>query len=282
MQGDGFSTAWTSSRPVRAGGATLLALAIASGCGARTAAPTAAVTDTAAAPAAPLDEAGCLALLVSEPAARVRCEGDHRGPCVREITLERLQTSPARYVCFVLVASEDWEAMDGDQEVEVGASGTSTLAVLDHAAGAWAVGFKKEYAHSVYHATHKGAWLEIATIGPDRKALVVSEDDGQDAYGTTNVTFYLATPAGLTEILWFSSEVRVGGQKTYSYRVDDQATTAGYHDIVLTVEESGMVTPDEGGDDGDSQGSWEERSWEERYRWDGKEYVQVEGEADAR
>lgn len=281
MKRDGFSTAWTRFRPGRAGQAMLLALAIASGCGARTAAPTATAPAAAKAPAAPLDEAGCLALLVSEPAARVRCEGDHRGPCVREMSLERIQTSPARYVCFVLVASEDWEAMDGDEEVEVGASGTSTLAVLDHAAGAWAVGYKKEYDYSVYHATHKGAWLEIATIGPDRKALVVSEEDGQDAYGTTNVTFYLATPGGLTEILWFSSEVRVAGKKEYSYRVDDKATTAGHHDIVLKVEEAGLVTPDEGDDDGGSQGAWEERSWEERYRWNGKEYVQVESEAGA-
>lgn len=276
MKRDGFSTAWTPCL----GRATLLALAIASGCGARTAAPMTTAPAAATAPAAPLDEEGCLALLVSEPAARVRCDDDDRGPCVSQIMLEHIQTSPARYVCFVLVVSEDWEPFDGD-EIQVGTSGTSTLAVLDHAAGAWAVGYKKDYDYSVYHASHKGAWLEIATIGPDRKALVVSESDGEDAYGTTNATFYLVTSGGLTEILWFSSEVRLDGKKEYSYRVDDKVTTAGYHDIVLTVEETGLVAPEGGEGDGGSPGSWEERSWEERYRWNGKEYVQVESEADA-
>lgn len=265
MTRDGFSTAWTSC-PGRASRATLLALAIASGCGARTATPTP-TADTARAPAAPLDEAGCLALLVSEPAARVRCERDARGPCVSEIKLAQVHASPARHVCFVLTTSEHWEAREGEEEALIHIEGSYTLAVLEEAAGTWAVRDRKEYLHWRQEIEVEDASLAIETIGPGQTAAVVSQRSGHGAYSNTKVMFHLVTSDGLTESFSFLSDVDDDGRKERSYRIDGTKTTAGLHDIVVLVEEESFLEEDDG----------EVTSWEERYRWNGEKYVLVAG-----
>lgn len=267
---------------MRAGhAATLVALAIASGCGARPASPTATAPDTVTTPAAQLDEAGCLALVVAEPAARSRCEGNARGPCVSEIELEPIRTSPALYVCWVLTAQEHWEEAESEEEMYVATEGTYTLAVIERVEGAWVVRGKEEYRYWSQEIEGEKASMTVETIGPGKKAVVVNKGRATGAYTDTDVTFQLVTSQGLTEIFSFSSKVEDEGREERSYHVDDQATTAGHHDIVLSVEEESFVAPD-ADDDADDDGGGDNgagggvKSWEERYRWDGKEYEQVE------
>ena len=116
------------------------------------------------------------------------------------------------------------------------------------------------------------ASITIETVGPDAKAVVVSQERGMGAYSDTDVTFYLVTSEGLTEGLSFSSQVSDRGKKEIGYSVDDETTTAGHHYIVLLVEQESYNDEEE-----DEYGSDEDESWEERYRWNGTEYVQVEG-----
>lgn len=277
MTRDGFSAGWTFSHAGRM--APLLALAIASGCGARPASP--AATAAAAGAGAQLDEAGCLALVVDEPAARSRCEGNARGPCVSEIELEPIHTSPALYVCWVLTTQEHWEEAESEEEIHVATDGTYTLAVIERVEGAWVVRGEEEYRHWLQEIEGEKASMTVETIGPDKKAVVVNKARATGAYTDTDVTFHLVTSHGLTEIFSFSSKVEDEGREERSYHIDDQATTAGHHDIVLSVEEESYVAPDAdddedddgGGDNGAGSGV---KSWEERYRWDGKEYEQVE------
>lgn len=252
-------------RPGRA--AALLALAIASGCGPRTASPAGAlvVPDPGPAQAAPLDEEGCLALAVADPAARSRCEGG-RGPCVYDIGVEQIQGSPARHVCFVLTTSENWEE-DGEDEMLISTEGTYTLALVESADGAWVVRDTKEYRYWSQEIETEEASITLDTVGPDKTAVVVRERSGMGAYSNDEVTFLLVTPSGLTEIFSFESKVGDEGREERSHEIDDKATTDGHHDIVLSVEVESFE------DDGEAG------SWEERYRWNGTVYVQVEGKA---
>ena len=250
----------------------MLALAIASGCGPKTASPTGKVTvpDTAAAAAAPLDEAGCLALLVDEPAARTRCDKDTRGPCVNEISLEQVQASPASYVCVVLVTREDGGSEDGEEATPISTEGTYTLALLDAAEGAWSVRDTRDSRYWSLEIESEDASHAIETVGPGKKAVVVRERRGMGAYFTEDVTFLLVTPEGLTEIFSFKSEVGGESRREVEHAVDDKTTTAGYHDIVLWVSHETYNPEDE-------ESSAMDGSWEERYRWNGEKYEELQG-----
>jgi hypothetical protein len=269
MTRDGFSTSWTVPR---AGVAALLALA--SACGARQGPVGLGVPDPRPAPGAPLDEAGCLALLVPEPAERSRCEGDARGPCVNEISLEQIQQDPPLHVCFVLVTHENWAAEDGEDEMLVSTEGSYTLAVIGSDQGAWSVLDQKQSPYWSQEIETTDASITIESLGPAARAVVASERRGMGAYSDTQVTFYLVTSQGMAEILAYDSVVRDEGKKEVSYHIDEEATTDGHHDIVLTVEQESFMGEDEG-EDGGSYGG-EDESWVERYRWNGKEYEQVE------
>jgi hypothetical protein len=280
MTRDGFSTSWTGTgspaggagRASRAGLAALLALA--SACSARQAAPASvaapgAGANAGAAPAAALDEAGCLALVVPAPAERDPCEGDARGPCVGQISLEQSQIDPARYLCFALVIGADQEDEDGAEEAPASTEGTYTLAVIEREGGAWVVRGTKQLRYWRQDVDAVDASIVLERVGPGQEAVVVSERTSIGARETTEEAFHLVTSSGLTEVLWFSSEVSVAGMRSHSYRIDDQATTGGYHDIVLSVETASFAGQSE-----------EDGSHEERYRWNGTQYQPVAGQGE--
>lgn len=271
---DDSSIAWATSH-ARAGWATtLLALAIASGCGgrptpARSAGPEAVAEDETDETSAPyLEENTCTELLV-EPAARGECGIDDPGPCVAEITKERLQDNPARYVCFTLARTSTF----GEDDDLVSAEGTQVLAVLEHVEGTWKVRARKEYrfwrefeSEEQFRESEEAS-IEVERIGPDAKAVIVTRKTTAGGFYDTDVTFHLVTSSGLTEIFSFSSSVDRERKVERSHAIDEKATTAGHHDIVVSVDEESFE------EDGEAA------AWTERYRWNGKKYEQVERKA---
>lgn len=276
------SIAWATSHGRAGWAVTLLALAISSGCGARPAPARSAAPEAEAeagdeedydGPTVELDNQGCLEQIMAEPSARGECgPEDDSEPCVAEVTPIWTRANPPLYVCFALTRASNFEGEDADGAL-LSAEGTYVLAVLEHVEGAWKVRARKEYRfwkefeNEEQFRESEEASIEVERVGPDAKAVVVTRTATMGGFYEQDVTFHLVTSRGLTEIFSFSSSVDRERKVERSHVIDEKATTAGHHDIVVSVDEESFE------EDGEAA------AWKERYRWNGKKYEQVERKA---